>query len=370
MKAKRRSRRKRKKRFFRLLFVLTFFIAGTAAIGIIFYGVKDIHKKETMKSPEELLVEYMDHIPKQEYEEMYAMIDVEASDNISQKDFIKRNSAIYEGIEIQNMKVDSVYYDNGQNTVTYQTSFDTAAGNISFENSADFIMTEDGYRLVWHDTLIFPELRSSDKVKVVTAQAKRGEILDRNDRVLAGWGTASSVGIVPGKMTDQESVIPRIAELLEIDPEMIEKKLSAKWMKEDSFVPVKTIPKVEEIQLMSLNPDEEVLQEKQRQEDLLSLPGVMISDTEIRTYPLGKAAAHLIGYVQNVTAEDLEEHAGEGYTANSVIGRSGMEGLFETELKGQNGCRIYIVDSEGNEKADLAYTAVKPGQNILFISRK
>ncbi len=55
----------------------------------------------------------------------------------------------------------------------------------------------------------------------------------------------------------------------------------------------------------------------------------MISDVEVREYPLGEAAAHLVGYVQSVTAEDLEEHAGEGYTANSVIGRSGMEGLFE-----------------------------------------
>ena len=60
-------------------------------------------------------------------------------------------------------------------------------------------------------------------------------------------------------------------------------------------------------------------------------------DVEVREYPLGEAAAHLVGYVQSVTAEDLEEHAGEGYTANSVIGRSGMEGLFEKELKGQNG---------------------------------
>ena len=62
--------------------------------------------------------------------------------------------------------------------------------------------------------------------------------------------------------------------------------------------------------------------------------------------------------------EDLEEHAGEGYTANSVIGRSGMEGLFESELKGQNGCRIYIVNSEGKEKEELACILVQHGQDI------
>lgn len=90
----------------------------------------------------------------------------------------------------------------------------------------------------------------------------------------------------------------------------------------------------------------------------------MISDVEVREYPLGEAAAHLVGYVQSVTAEDLEEYAGEGYTANSVIGRSGMEGLFESELKGQNGCRIYIVNSEGKEKEELACILVKHGQDI------
>ena len=76
----------------------------------------------------------MDYIPKQEYEEMYAMLHIEASGNVSQEDFVKRNSAIYEGIEVQNMTVEILAYDEEQMTVTYQASFDTAAGTISFEN--------------------------------------------------------------------------------------------------------------------------------------------------------------------------------------------------------------------------------------------
>lgn len=151
---------------------------------------------------------------------------------------------------------------------------------------------------------------------------------------------------------------------MEIEPEVIEKKLSAQWVKEDSFVPMKTIPRVAEIELLKVEPDEEVLKENERHKSLLEIPGVMISDNEVREYPLGEAAAHLVGYVQSVTAEDLEEHAGEGYTANSLIGRSGMEGLFEKELKGQNGCRIYIVNSEGKEKEELACIFVQHGQDI------
>lgn len=356
-----KSRHKRKKS--RLLWI-AIAVIGMAAITAAVYVAGMFKKEDVWKTPEELLVEYMNHIPAQEYEQMYAMLHIEASGNVSQEDFIKRNSAIYEGIEIQNMAVEIIAYDEEQLTVTYQTSFDTVAGEISFENEAFFLEGEDGYKLVWDDSLIFPNLASTDKVRVSTTQANRGEILDRNGRVLAGKGTASSVGIVPGKLENREEAIAMIAELLETTPEVIEKKLSAQWVKDDSFVPIKTIPRVEEIKLLKVEPDEEVLKEKERHESLLAIPGVMISDVEVREYPLGEAAAHLVGYVQSVTAEDLEEHAGEGYTANSVIGRSGMEGLFESELKGQNGCRICIVNSEGKEKEELAWMLVQHGQDI------
>ena len=358
---KRRARRKKKQR---TTICLTVFVLGTMSIGAI-VSIGILHRKQnTLVSPEELLVEYMSHIPEQEYEEMYAMLNIEASRNISQDDFVKRNSAIYEGIEVDNMEIEVTAYDEERKAVTYQTSFDTVAGNISFENEAIFLKGEDGYKLAWDDSLIFPELGSTDKVKISTTQANRGGILDRNGRVLAGKGVASSVGIVPGKLEDRDEAIQQIAELLEIESEVIEKKLSAKWVKEDSFVSIKTIPKVAEIELMKIEQDEEVLKENERQKKLLEIPGVMISDTEVREYPLGEAAAHLVGYVQSVTAEDLENHAGEGYTANSVMGKSGMEGLFEKELKGQNGSSIYIVDSAGNKKTELASIFVQDGKDI------
>ena len=361
---KRKSRNKRKKTRSRLLWIASAAIGIAAVISAVCVAGMIATKKNAWRTPEELLVEYMDHIPKQEYEEMYAMLHIEASGNVSQEDFVTRNSAIYEGIEARNMAVQIIAYDEEQMSVTYQTAFDTVAGTISFENEALFLKGEDGYKLVWDDSMIFPNLTSADKVRVSTTQAERGEILDRNGRVLAGKGTASSVGIVPGKLENKEEAIAKIAELLEIAPEVIEKKLSAKWVKDDSFVPIKTIPKVEKIELMKYEPDQKVLRENERHETLLEIPGVMISDVEVREYPLGETAAHLVGYVQSVTAEDLEEHAGEGYTANSVIGKSGMEGLFEKELKGKNGCRVYIVNSEGKEKEELAYILVQDGHDI------
>ena len=359
-KQNRHKSRKIKHRFLYIVITVTGIAVLTAVAGVTVL----LKKEKAWKTPEELLVEYMQHIPAQEYEQMYAMLDTEVADSISQEDFIKRNAAIYEGIEIRNMQVEIIAYDEEELSVTYQTSFDTVAGNISFKNEAFFAEEEDGYGLIWYDSLIFPNLTATDKVSVSAIPADRGEILDRNGRVLAGKGTAASVGIVPGKMENRDEVITKTAELLEIAPEAVEKKLAAKWVREDSFVPLKTIPGVEETELLKAEPDEAVLREKERQERLLEIPGVMISDVAVRTYPLGEAAAHLVGYVQSVTAEDLEEHAGEGYTENSVIGRSGVESLFEKELKGQNGSRICIVNAEGKEKEELASILVQHGQDI------
>ena len=81
----------------------------------------------------------------------------------------------------------------------------------------------------------------------------------------------------------------------------------------------------------------------------------MFNDIEVRDYPLKEAASHLVGYIQKVTAEDLEENKGKGYDSNSVIGRSGIESLYEDKLKGQNGCMIYIEDEYGNRKDIILY---------------
>ena len=295
------------------------FLCVMLSIAVHFF----LEKQERVSK--KLLLSYMDCISEQKYDEMYEMIDVQNSGNITQENFVQRNSAIYEGIEVQNIKIQITEYNETEKTVKYESSFDTVAGTVSFENEAVFTAGEDGYKLVWYDSLIFPELGADDKVRISSTQAERGQILDRNGKVLAGKGTVSSVGIVPGKLENRDQSIQEIADLLGLTKESIEEKLSANWVKNDSFVPIKTIPKVDELSLSSLSPDEEMLQENERQTKLLNISGVMISDEEVRSYSLGEAAAHLIGYVQNVTAEDLENHPGEGYSSNSVIGRRGIQ---------------------------------------------
>ncbi|SHK68229.1 penicillin-binding transpeptidase domain-containing protein [Hespellia stercorisuis] len=340
------------------------FILAICLTGMLIAAILLLKSHFTRKNPEDILSQYMNCIVLKQYEEMYSLVDVEGSETISLEDFTARNSAIYEGIETKNLKVDITEYDRKKLAVKYHTSLDTAAGNISFDNEAYFSKGKAGYRILWENGLIFPKLEASDTVRVERITAERGSILDRNDQVLAGKGTASSVGIIPGKLENRDNAIAEIAGLVEMNPESIERELEAQWVTDDTFVPIKTLPKINELDLMSPEPAKETVAEQERQEKLLAIPGIMISDTEIRQYPLGEAAAHLVGYIQNVTAEDLENHPGEDYTDNSVIGKSGMEGLYEKELKGQDGCSIYIMNAEGERKAELADEVVQNGQNI------
>lgn len=344
-------------------------IACAACVtGIVAWAViSRVDNEKGWEQPEELLVQYMERLSRKEYEQMYAMLDSNSVATLTKDEYIKRNSNIYEGIEMENLKIEQVKKEEGAEgllTVSYHTAMDTVAGEISFENSAQFIEGEEGYQLLWKDGLIFPELEAIDKVTVSVDSAERGEILDRSGAVLAGKGTASSVGIVPGKLEDKQASIEKIAELLEVSAESVEQKLQAEWVRDDSFVPVKTIPKVQEASVTEGEQSEEEILEQERQQQLLSISGVMITDIEVREYPLGEAAAHLVGYVQSVTAEDLEEHEGEGYSATSVIGRSGMEGLYEKELKGEDGHEISIVDEEGNKKQVLALEVKQDGEDI------
>ena len=249
---KRKANERKKKKMVRV-FLLTMLISGTSALALILLANKFIGKRE-QKSPEQILqktlLAYMDCISEKRYGDMYGMLAKGSVKRISEKDFATRNSAIYEGIEMENMMIDITAYDGENLTVKYNTSFDTVAGNVNFENEASFLEEDDAYKLVWNDSVIFPELGATDKVRVTTTQARRGEILDRNGRMLAGKGIASSVGIIPGKLANKEKVIKKIAKLLGMKPEDIEKQLSAKWVKDDSFVPIKILPKIRDIELL------------------------------------------------------------------------------------------------------------------------
>lgn len=304
-------------------------------------------------SPENTVKNYFTLLNKGEYEKMYGMLSEASRKNISKKDFVTRNKDIYEGIEAGEIKISlkgKPVYEEGRKKaeVSYSSAMDSAADKITFDNKMKMVREDKYYRIDWDSTLIFPDLKTEDKVQIDTEPAVRGSILDRNGQVLAGQGTVSEVGIVPGKLgAGKADSIQKIGQILDMTVDDIDQKLGASYVKDDSFVPLKEIPKNDPAG-----------------DELLKIPGIMINDKKERVYPMGIEAGHLTGYVQAVTAEDLKKLKGKGYNENSVIGKSGLELAFEDELRAVDGCSINIVNSDGAKIENVALKPAKNGKNV------
>ena len=311
--------------------------------GVFLYNKKN--------KPEDRLSEYINLINSQKYEDMYELIDNESKESILKDDFINRNKNIYEGIQAKDVKVEikSVNTKGREATVDYINSMNTLAGELSFENK--IVLEREGkkgYLIKWSSEAIFPELNNDDKVRISQTKARRGDILDRNGVKLATDGLAANVGIVPGKLgDDREKSIDQIASILEISRDSINNKLSASYVKDDMFIPIKVIS----------SEDERIM-------PLLQIPGIMINDKDARVYPLGIDAAHLTGYVQNINAEELEKNKDSEYNSNSVIGKAGLEKMYESKLRGIDGEEIYIQDKNGDKKASLISKDIKNGTDL------
>ena len=324
-------------------------ISVIVCLSILAVGGFYIYSSNTTK-PENILNEYISKINEAKYNEMYEMISDRSKGQITEEDFVKRNKNIYEGIDMSNLKIDIKNIEKESSkkyAITYITSMNVSGQNISFENRSNIIKEDNKLKIDWSSNMIFPNLNGTDKVKVSTSKAIRGKILDRNGKELATNGKISSVGIVPGKLGENKTEsINKIAELLNLSSETIENKLKASWVKDESFVPIKNV-----------SMDENDLKEK-----LLQIKGVMISSTNGRIYPLGEATAHLTGYIQSITKEELEKNP--EYSSTSLIGKTGLEKRYEKELKGKDGIEIYIADSEGNKKDTIIKKEKVDGENI------
>mgnify|MGYP003373771675 FL=1 len=357
--AKKKSTKKRKQQKKRMLcLVSVVLVAAVGAGGVLLY------KKMTEKTREDIIKEYMGYIEKKEYQKMYALLDEASKDKVKQEDFITRNQNIYEGIEAEKIQLDIPEEQDKDQPLSYRVTMDTLAGELTYDADTFFEKEKGQWHLVWDDSVIFPGLESKDKVSVSSVEAKRGSIYDRNDVLLAGQGEVESVGLVPGKMNIQaEEDIEDLAEILGTTSEFIETQLDASWVQQDSFVPLKKMTQ-EQLDQTYIPKEGAESSGGSIQDKLLEYPGVLISKAESRVYPYGECTAHLLGYVQQINAEELEEMKGKGYNEQSVIGKSGLEKLYEDRLREKKGYRISILDEQGEEKQALAVKPAEDGENI------
>ena len=190
--------------------------------------------------------------------------------------------------------------------------------------------------------------------------AQRGEIFDRNANVPLVLNTNTfAVSVTPGEIPKKafSTVIARLANILRIPVAEIERKLPAKRSSFQSVEIRSNLP-YEVITSLAENIDE--------------LPGVSWHSKPVRNYVETGSFSHILGYVGDITKEELKTFYNKGYTANTSIGKAGIEKYYDEWLRGEDGSEYRTVDARGRLiENNTALIPPKTGNNlILTIDRK
>jgi len=191
----------------------------------------------------------------------------------------------------------------------------------------------------------YRRLAESNYLRPEKIPAMRGMIRDRNGVLLASstpsftatidpWHEAFRKGArgVPAR-AKLDVVVARLAGILDLDPVMLVEAVEKQ--KKASYQPARLRRNLDMTQIARIA------------EDRSALPGITVEMEPLRNYPFGQVGAHLLGYINQVTDDELAKLRPQGYLPGASIGRAGLERYYEAMLKGQDGLRFVEVNALG-----------------------
>ncbi|ULQ59991.1 penicillin-binding protein 2 [Brucepastera parasyntrophica] len=199
----------------------------------------------------------------------------------------------------------------------------------------------------------------SQRSKKISAQ--RGEIFDRNGTVPMVLNIDSfAVDVIPGEIPSEQfsTVVSRLAGFLDMTVTAIERKIPASIRRSFQTVELKANIPYSVITNIAENIDE--------------LPGVSWHSKPIRSYVETGSFSHILGYVGDITREELKLFYNKGYTTNSIIGKAGIEKQYDETLRGVDGFEYRTVDVKGRYiENSVSIMPPEMGKNlVLTIDRK
>ena len=198
----------------------------------------------------------------------------------------------------------------------------------------------------------FDRLSEENRLRAISLNALRGLIYDRNNEVLATNRPSLALSVVPAVVKEKKEVLPRLAKILNTPQKEIEKKLAKKDV--DPFQPLVIHEDVEE---------RVVAEVKEHQRDF---PGVEIEVIGVRDYPQGPLAAHVLGYVGEISGEELQAKKFKQAMPRDIVGKMGIENSYDDLIRGGRGEKLVEVDAVGRQLRVVKKKDSKPGYNLVL----
>jgi len=190
-----------------------------------------------------------------------------------------------------------------------------------------------------------------NRVRKVPVMAGRGKLFDRYNRLIVDNYPSVSCYLVREQGRNVDADLPLIAKGLNVDLEQLRATLK-RFRAAPTYQPIPI--------KLDITADETAFIESHRNE----LPELETVNEERRLYPRDGFAAHLIGYVGEVSEEDLNNPRFAAYEPGDVVGKAGVEETYDELLRGQDGSRDVIVDSHGREVGVRGIQHATPGQDL------
>jgi penicillin-binding protein 2 len=181
---------------------------------------------------------------------------------------------------------------------------------------------------------VFAEESDKNSVRLVRLEAPRGDILDREGRVIATTRPAFGLQIMPSDLRNPDLEFRALGQLLEEDLAALRAQVGDPRGRA-RFQPVRLAGDLSYDRLASV------------ESHLYALPGVMTDVRPRRDYVAGQLASHLLGYLGEIQRQQLETRAYADYRSGDVVGQSGVEALEQPRLRGRDGGRNVVVDVRG-----------------------
>lgn len=196
-------------------------------------------------------------------------------------------------------------------------------------------------------------LSAENRLRIIRRYAPRGMILDRAGRVIATNRFRFDVAVVPERIprTQRAAVTKRLAQVLGVPTSLVRERMAAPH---PLFEPVVVADDVGRDAVARVG------------ESALLLPGVEIVSRPVRRYPRGSLAAHLLGYVREISPQELESRSASGYRLGDSIGKAGLERRWESTLRGEDGGEQVEVDRAGRPVRLIGKKDPVPGGDLVL----